>query len=133
MFVTDWGSTKKIERFNMDGSGRKIIYDSHYAWGRSITIDYATSTIYWGDTMQNMMASMDINGDDLKYYQLGHSPNYITVSNSMVYWSDGEMISGFMKNGSPSNTTVSISELKGTKISPNDIRVYTGYRQPERM
>lgn len=132
MFVTDWGSTKKIERFNMDGSNRKVIYNKpDKAWGRSITIDYKTSIIYWGDTVENMIGSMTIDGTNVQYYKLDPpvSPNYISVSNSMVFWSDGASISAFEKRNF--SNIVHVKELNGSPISPNDLRVFESYRKPE--
>jgi len=130
MFVTDWGSTKKIERFNMDGSNRKVIYNQpEVAWGRSITIDYESSIIYWGDTVKPLIGSMTIHGTNLKFYKLKHSPNYISVSNSMVFWSDGASISGFQKQNR--SAIIHVRELNGSPISPNDLRVFESYRQPE--
>ena len=130
MFVTDWGSFKKIERFEMDGSNRKIIYnDDSTGWGRSITIDYSTSLIYWGDTVKKVIAAMTIDGKIIKIYQLQHSPNYLSVATSMLFWSDGAAIYGLFKtNGTK---TIHLNNFNGSPISPNDVRVFESYRQPK--
>lgn len=132
MFVTDWGSFKKIERFDMDGSNRKIIYnDDSTGWGRSVTIDYSTSLIYWGDTFKKVIAAMTIDGKVIKIYQLELSPNYLSVATSMLYWSDGAAIYGlFKQNGSK---VIHHTNFNGSPITPNDVKVFESYRQPKCM
>ena len=128
MFITDWGSQKKIERFNMDGSDRKVIhYEESGAWGRSITIDYEASLIYWGDTETKKILAMTIEGEVVKMFQLQHPPNYISVSSSMLYWSDGALISGISKFSNGNGTI----HMKDFQIS--DLKVFESYRQPEGM
>ena len=128
MFITDWGSEKKVERFDMDGSNRKTIHkDQDSGWGRSIHIDYSTSFIYWGDTNKQLIVKMDINGRFEKIYQLKHTPVYLSVANSMLYWSDGAAIYGLSKtNGT--KTTI-INNFNGSPIFPNDVKVFEGYKQ----
>lgn len=132
MFVTDWGSFKKIERFDMDGSDRKIIYsDDNTGWGRSITIDYSTSLIYWGDTVKKVIAEMTIDGKIIKTYNLDRQPNHLSVAASMLYWSDGAAIYGlFKQNGTK---VIHHNNFNGSPIYPNDVKVFESYRQPQCM
>lgn len=99
MFWTDWGSNAKIERANMDGSNRTVLVNStimsslglgaKIVWPNGLAIDYDTDTIYWVDANSDIMATMDLNGGNLKIKmtRLSH-PYAITVDNTYVYWTD---------------------------------------------
>ena len=67
MFVTDWGEKMvKIERFNMDGTGRKIIVKTNIKSPFCITVDVKTNLVYWGDALHSKIESMTVNGTDRK-------------------------------------------------------------------
>ena len=68
MFVTDWGEKmKKIERFNMDGSERKVIVKTDINSPYCITVDVATNLVYWGDAGdRSKIESMTVDGTNRK-------------------------------------------------------------------
>lgn len=50
MFWSDWSEKKpKIERANMDGSGRTILVSENLTWPNGIALDVVTNKLYWGD------------------------------------------------------------------------------------
>lgn len=42
MFWTDWGSKPRVERANMDGSGRMVLATKNIVWPNGLTIDLPT-------------------------------------------------------------------------------------------
>lgn len=95
MFWTDWGSTAKIERANLDGSGRVTIVSTSLTWPNGITIDYERELIYWvdaSDTTSDTIEYCDFNGNGrtvLINETLPH-PFGITVYKEHIYWTDWE-------------------------------------------
>ena len=49
VFWTDWGSSPKIERAELDGSNRKVLVTKDLIWPNGLTVDKATSRILWAD------------------------------------------------------------------------------------
>jgi len=95
LFWTDWGSTAKIERANLDGSDRRVIVNTSLTWPNGITIDYDRELIYWvdaSDSSSDTIEYCDFNGNDRRVLineTLPH-PFGITVYKEHVYWTDWE-------------------------------------------
>ena len=53
MFWTDWAKTPgaKIERANMDGTGRRTVVENHIIWPNGVTVDMENNKIIWCDAM----------------------------------------------------------------------------------
>lgn len=50
MFWSDWNEkTPKIERANLDGSGRILLVSETVSWPNGMAIDVITNKLYWGD------------------------------------------------------------------------------------
>ena len=50
LFWTDWGDHPRIERVNMDGSGRTAIITSKIYWPNGLTLDLPTRRVYFADS-----------------------------------------------------------------------------------
>ena len=130
MFVTDWGHTKKIERFNMDGTERKILVEIADSWPESVTVDYATSIVYWSDKVHNTINAMTIDGkNQTKYLSSRTQPIYLTLSSNRFFWSDTKAIYAILKTGPYKNITT-ISKFGSSFIHPLDVKVFSKHRQP---
>lgn len=92
MFWTDWGSTAKIERANLDGSDRVVIVNTGLKWPNGITIDYDRDLIYWvnGDNVTRAIEYCDFNGNNRTVLidTLLEHPFGITLHKDHVYWTD---------------------------------------------
>lgn len=62
MYWSDWGSSAKIERANLDGSDRMAIVTTSLGWPNGLTIDYAEQRIYWGDAKLDRIEYCSLNG-----------------------------------------------------------------------
>lgn len=50
MFWSDWNEKKpKIERANLDGSGRVLLVYEKLTWPNGIALDTVKNKLYWGD------------------------------------------------------------------------------------
>ena len=51
MFWTDWADEPgaRIERANMDGTGRRVVVDSHILWPNGVAVDMENDKIIWCD------------------------------------------------------------------------------------
>ena len=58
MYWTDWG-IPKIERANMDGSGRVEIINSSIYWPNGLTIDHIYNKLYWADAYEDTIEAYD--------------------------------------------------------------------------
>lgn len=50
----------------MDGSGRRIIADTHLFWPNGLTIDYAGHRMYWVDAKHHVIERADLDGSHRK-------------------------------------------------------------------
>ena len=92
MFWTDWGYNAKIERANMDGTGRVVLVDSDLTWPNGITIDYDRQLIYWVDagnfTRAIEYCDFDGNGRTVLITEMLIHPFGITLYKDHIYWTD---------------------------------------------
>lgn len=49
MYWTDWGSTPKITRANLDGSNPRPIVRGQLKWPNGLVIDAASQKLFWAD------------------------------------------------------------------------------------
>lgn len=66
IYWTDWGNTPRIEASSMDGSGRRIIADTHLFWPNGLTIDYAGHRMYWVDAKHHVIERANLDGSHRK-------------------------------------------------------------------
>ena len=92
MFWTDWGSTPKIERANMDGTNRSVIVSTNLAWPNGIAIDYERDMLYWVDGYNKSLEYCDFYGNNrgTLLSEMVLHPFGITVYGNHVYWTDWE-------------------------------------------
>lgn len=62
MFWTDWGTSARIERANMDGTGRQVIVDTRLSWPNSVAVDYVHNLLYFTDSEYNVIERVRLDG-----------------------------------------------------------------------
>uniref|UniRef100_A0A0N4ZXC0 Low-density lipoprotein receptor-related protein 6 n=1 Tax=Parastrongyloides trichosuri TaxID=131310 RepID=A0A0N4ZXC0_PARTI len=122
LFWSDWDlKNPRIERSNMDGSDRKVIYKSEEpvesGWINDVSLDLVSKRIYWVDAKSDKIMTTDYNGNDLKEILkeskfLGH-PFGVEVFENHVYWGDWKSFSIYRA-----------SKWNGSHIEVVDIRIF---------
>ena len=65
MFWTDWGSSPRIERSNMDGSGRReLVRHPQVYWPNGLTIDPESRRLFWTDAKMGLIETSDLDGSN---------------------------------------------------------------------
>lgn len=62
MYWTDWGTSPKIERSGMDGSGRAVIVERNLTWPNCLSLDIELQRLYWTDASTRTIEVSDYNG-----------------------------------------------------------------------
>ena len=92
MFWTDWGYDAKIERANMDGTGRLVLVNTSITWPNGITIDYDRELVYWVDAgnITHGIEYCDFNGNGrvVLINQMVLHPFGIILYKDHIYWTD---------------------------------------------
>jgi len=95
MFWTDWGYNAKIERANMDGTGRLVLINTSITWPNGITIDYDRELIYWVDagnlTLGIEYCDFNGNGRVVLISQMIQHPFGIMLYKDHIYWTDSNL------------------------------------------
>ncbi|KAF7998627.1 hypothetical protein HCN44_011035 [Aphidius gifuensis] len=129
VFWTDWGPNPKIERADMDGSGRISLITDSITWPNGLTIDYPTEKIYWTDAKHPAILSAKLDGTDRrKILSKGlHHPFAITVFEDLIYWTDWHFKSISSANKITGRT---FRTIRSGLHFPMDLHSYHKQRQP---
>lgn len=77
MFWSDWNDKKpKIERANLDGSGRILLVSEKLTWPNGIALDTVNNKLYWGDARTH---KIEVNSFIL-YLLINKAANKPTIS-----------------------------------------------------
>jgi len=63
MFWADWGKKPRIERAGLDGSNRKMLFDTKISLPVSMAMDYVREELYWGDNDYHVIERSDLDGN----------------------------------------------------------------------
>ena len=92
MFWTDWGYTPKIEKANMDGTGRTTIIIAGLGYPNGLAIDYSQNLIFWTDAKTKQLESADFSGNNRRVLldlSSGSSfPFGLVLHRKSLYWTD---------------------------------------------
>ncbi|XP_078701573.1 prolow-density lipoprotein receptor-related protein 1-like isoform X3 [Branchiostoma floridae x Branchiostoma belcheri] len=91
MFLSDYGSTPRIEKAHMDGTNRSQIVTSKIVLPHGIALDIVTQTLYWVDAYLNYIESVDYNGQNRRTIAQGPMVEHlygITVFERYLYATD---------------------------------------------
>ncbi|XP_041463956.1 low-density lipoprotein receptor-related protein 4-like [Lytechinus variegatus] len=87
-----WSHTRKIERINLDQSGRTMLFENE-AYDKIVGLDVSLSDnrIYFADEGDKHLVYTDLDGNNMQVVQ-GVSDNYIPqdmmLHNGMIYFTD---------------------------------------------
>ena len=93
MYWSDWGSSPKIEKSNMDGTDRTTIISSGLTWVNSLALDLKKKVLYWCDASLNLIERMDLEENNRvvvlnltsdKY----HHPFGLALYQDTLFWTD---------------------------------------------
>lgn len=90
MYWTDWGSSPKIETSYMDGTSRRVLFNTNLGWPNGLTIDKVNSKLYWADARFDKIEESDLSGSGRRVI-ISHSgihPFGLTVFDGDLYWTD---------------------------------------------
>ena len=133
MYWTDWGSSPKIEKASMDGTSRRVLFDSGLGWPNGLTLDYTSQTLYWTDAQLDKLERSSTDGTNRQ--QLPVSARYfihpfsLTFHRGYLYWTDWVWNAVF--SAPVDNTENGISVVLGRlRLDPMAIHVFSEERQP---
>ncbi|XP_034949215.1 LOW QUALITY PROTEIN: low-density lipoprotein receptor-related protein 4 [Chelonus insularis] len=129
IFWTEWGPNPRIERADMDGTGRVHIIRDSITWPNGLCIDYSTDRLYWTEAKHRIIMSANLDGTDKKkIISRGlHHPFAITVFEDSIYWTDWHLKSIYTAN---KKTGRDFKVIQSNLHFPMDIQVYHKQRQP---
>ena len=123
MYWTDWGANPKIEKAEMDGSGRRSIVTGNLSWPNGLTIDQATNRLYWADAKLDTIEMSDLNGGNRQLILSSAAnihPYGLAVYGNILYWTDW-----YEKSITSYNLTSGNKEIVITGLQlPMDIHVF---------
>ena len=123
MYWTDWGVNPKIEKAEMDGSGRQSIVTGNLAWPNGLTIDQATNRLYWVDAKLDTIEMTDLNGASRQVLLSSADqihPFGLAFYENVLYWTDWNKKSILRYNLTSAKHETVIPDLQ----QPMDIHVY---------
>ena len=97
LFLTDWGSSPKIERATLAGTQRTVLVDLRNVtqyWPNAVIVDYTEDRIYWIDAWIDAIESCDLYGKHRRKLTNRIHPSFnmfpfdFTVYDDILYWSD---------------------------------------------
>ena len=62
MYWTDWGSSARIERAFMSGTGRRSIISTSLQWPNGLAIDFRQLKLYWTDAGYDKIERSNLDG-----------------------------------------------------------------------
>lgn len=62
VFFTDYGSTPRVERCDMDGQNRTKLVDTKIVFPHGITLDLVNRLVYWADAYLDYIEVVDYEG-----------------------------------------------------------------------
>lgn len=104
LFLSDWSPTNPaIIRTNLDGSNFiRLQQKPIVSWPNGVTLDYQSERIYWVDAQLDYIASMELDGQKMRYIiqsspMIPH-PFAISIFKDWMYWNDWTRQAIFVAN-----------------------------------
>ncbi|XP_013174926.1 PREDICTED: low-density lipoprotein receptor-related protein 6 [Papilio xuthus] len=91
MFWSDWNEKKpKIERANLDGTGRVLLVSEKLTWPNGIAIDTVNNRLYWGDARIHKIEVSNMDGTERRELHNSDILHVFGLSllGGHLYWSD---------------------------------------------
>ena len=123
MYWTDWGANPKVEKAEMDGSGRGSIVTGNLAWPNGLTLDQVTNRLFWADAKLDTIEMSDLDGGNRQTVlpsTAGIHPYGLTIYEDIIYWTDWNSQSVTSYNETSGQINMVIPDLQ----KPMDIHVF---------
>ena len=90
LYWTEWGTSARIEKASMDGSGRATIHSANIERPYSLVIDINSQVLYWADYTLDRIESSSVNGTNRQVLTTSEVPEIFSLSmfGNMLYFSD---------------------------------------------
>ena len=125
MYWSDWGSSPKIEKSNMDGTDRTAIVSSGVKWVNSLALDFKNKLLYWCDASLDLIERVDLQGNNRvlvlnltseKY----HHPFGLALYQDTLFWTDWSTQSVHKYNMTSATSEVFVYGMR----RPMEIHIY---------
>ena len=125
MYWSDWGSSPKIEKSNMDGTDRTAIVSSGLKWVNSLALDFKNKLLYWCDASLDLIERVDLQGNNRvlvlnltseKYYH----PFGLALYQDALFWTDWSTQSVHKYNMTSATSEVFVYGMR----RPMEIHIY---------
>ena len=123
MYWTDWGANPKVEKAEMDGSGRRSLVTGNLAWPNGLTLDQARNRLFWADAKLGTIEMSDLDGGNRQIVlpsTAGIHPYGLTIYQDIIYWTDWNSKSVTSYNATSGQMNMVIPDLQ----RPMDIHVF---------
>lgn len=67
-YWTEWGMNSSILMAGMDGKNITLLVNQNLEWPNSLSIDYPNNRLYWIDTKQKVIESIQLDGTDRRVH-----------------------------------------------------------------
>ncbi len=92
IFWTDWGKWPRIERANMDGTGRTAIVTTKLYWPNGLAIDLIKERLYFVDAHLDYIEACDYDGSSRVQIAANdlsiHHPDGLAFFENHLFWVD---------------------------------------------
>lgn len=92
MFWTDWGRHPRIERANMDGTGRVAIVTTKLYWPNGLALDLVRERLFYADAHLDVIESCDYDGGNRRQIVSNnlalHHPHSLSFFEENLFWVD---------------------------------------------
>ncbi|KAG8174493.1 hypothetical protein JTE90_006651 [Oedothorax gibbosus] len=130
LFWTDVGSSKKIERCDVDGTNRIVIASESLRHPEGLSIDIYGRTIYWLDRELQNLNKAKFDGTQRRVIYSSGEPlhsYFLDVDHHYLYWASGEIVSAIKKeNGSD------LVKIRTASRYYRGMKVFSHSKQPTR-
>jgi len=135
LFWSDLGDHPRIERSGMDGNSRLVLASENLIWPNGITLDLVLERLYWIDAKLHTIASVTLDGSDLKVLPLKSSflyhPFSISVFEDWVYWTEWAKNGSYVYKANKFDGSGAVKISDGVQHSkPMAVKVYHQFVQP---
>ncbi|KAK7507346.1 hypothetical protein BaRGS_00001281, partial [Batillaria attramentaria] len=136
LFWTDWdGEYPRIERCDMSGENRSVIYDIRTVhgggWPNGLAVDYDAHRLYWVDAKSDSVHCITYDGADHRLIMTSkeylYHPFSLTLFEHYIYWTDwryNSLVRANKFNGSD------VEVIQRTYTQPFDVKIFHPKRQP---
>ncbi|ELU14467.1 hypothetical protein CAPTEDRAFT_226953 [Capitella teleta] len=117
IFWIENGAMQSIFSSNLDGSEISTFISSDTGHPRKLHIDYSRTRLYWTDSAENKLESINLNGFDRKTHLTSTSPYGVAVFGDQMAWTSSEgLLWAFKENSYAYSLETRVNNLRDLKV-----------------